>query len=168
MNPVVLSSKSSEWETPKSVFDLLNAEFRFQLDAAASKENSLCVKFFSQTEDSLKQKWSEFQTIWCNPPYGRMVGKFIIKGWEASQSGSTVVFFIPARTDTKWWHDFCSKGEVRFIKGRLKFGNRTNPDLNPAPFPSAIVIFGPRIIPATKYVVVRKTREQIFEELLAA
>ncbi|MEK6883311.1 MAG: phage N-6-adenine-methyltransferase [Nanoarchaeota archaeon] len=144
------SSKSNEWKTPKFLFDKLNEEFNFNLDAAASKDNALCKNFFTLEDNSLIQDW-QFGTVFCNPPYGREIGKFVKKGYEESLRGCTVVFLIPARTDTKWWHEYCSKGEVRFIKGRLKFknGNCTNS----APFPSVIVIFnGKNGWGITKYV----------------
>jgi hypothetical protein len=69
-----------------------------------------------------------------NPPYGRDIGKWMKK---ASESDATVVCLVPARTDTKWWHDYAMKGEITFIRGRLKFGNA----VNSAPFPSAVVVF---------------------------
>lgn len=149
---VCYSSKSNEWETPKDIFNLLNEEFHFELDAAATKDNHLCNYFYTKEENSLVQDWSKFKSIFCNPPYGREIGKFIKKGFEESLKGSVVVFLIPARVDTKWWHEYCSKGEVRFIKGRLKFNNRIFPSwkedgthkISPAPFPSAVVIFGPQ------------------------
>lgn len=154
------SSKSSEWETPKNIFNLLNREFSFELDAAATNENKLCDKFFTQNENALIQDWSKYYSVWCNPPYGRLISKFVKKGYEESLKGSTVVFLVPARTDTKWWFDYCSKGEIRFIKGRLKFDNRSLPSWkadgshlkSPAPFPCAIVIFDKNISPNTKYV----------------
>jgi len=74
-----------------------------------------------------------------NPPYGREIGKWVKKAYESAQSGATVVCLVPARTDTAWWHDYCAKGEIRFVRGRLKFGGSKNS----APFPSAVVIFRP-------------------------
>lgn len=158
------SSKSNEWETPKYVFNSLNDEFNFKLDAAATKENTLCSSFFTKENNALIQDWSSFKSIWCNPPYGKLIGQFLQKGYEESLKDSIVVFLIPARVDTKWWHNYCSKGEVRFIKGRLKFQNRTFPSwtpnnthkISPASFPSAIIIFGPNILPQTKYIELRK------------
>jgi site-specific DNA-methyltransferase (adenine-specific) len=80
-----------------------------------------------------------------NPPYGRSIGRWMKKAWEASRSGATVVCLVPARTDTKWWHDFAMRGEIKFLKGRLKFGGCTKS----APFPSAIVVFKPPVRKAT-------------------
>ena len=157
---LMFSSISNEWETPNNVFNRLNDEFNFILDAASTIDNAKCKNFYSIEDNSLNQNWSNHKSIWCNPPYGREIGKFIKKGYEESQKDCSVVFLIPARTDTKWWYEFCSKGEVRFIKGRLKFINKLLPSYNvngnfkisPAPFPSAIVIFKKNIIPTTKYV----------------
>jgi len=76
-----------------------------------------------------------------NPPYGRVIGQWVKKAYESSLDGATVVCLLPARTDTSWWHDYCMKGEIRFVRGRLKFGGaRGN-----APFPSAVVIFRPGV-----------------------
>lgn len=73
-----------------------------------------------------------------NPPYGREIGRWIKKGFEEWRKGKTVVFLIPSRTDTAWWHDHIMKAsEIRYIRGRLKFGDAKNS----APFPSAIAIF---------------------------
>lgn len=125
------------WETPQHVFNELNKEFQFDIDVCAVKENAKCAVFFSPEIDGLKQEWKG--TCWMNPPYGRQIHLWVKKAYESSlKDGVTVVCLLPARTDTKWWHDYCMKGEIRFIKGRLKFGDGKNS----APFPSAIVIFG--------------------------
>lgn len=156
---VHFSSKSNEWETPKNIFNHLNEEFNFDLDAASTDQNNLCQDYYTAEDDALSKDWSEYNSVWVNPPYGRMIGKFIKKGYEESLKGVTVVFLIPARVDTKWWHEFCSKGEVKFIKGRLKFDNRSLPSYkedgthkkSPAPFPCALVIFRNKN-PSTEYV----------------
>ena len=136
MHDIHYSSKSNEWATPQDFFDKLNAEFHFTLDVAATQENAKCEKYFTVETDGLNQSWIG-QTCWMNPPYGREIGKWIEKAYKESIKGVTVVCLIPARTDTTYWHEFVMKGEIRFIKGRLKFGSSK---LN-APFPSAIVIF---------------------------
>lgn len=127
------SSKSCEWSTPQELFDDLNAEFSFNLDVCAQFENAKTARFFS--EDSLSKRWEG--SCFMNPPYGRYIGKWIRHAWEQSQLGATVVCLLPSRTDTRWWHDYCMRGEIRFIKGRLSFGRGR------ATFPSAIVIFRP-------------------------
>lgn len=133
---VMFSSASDMWETPQKLFDELNQEFHFALDVCALPTNAKCDKYFTYFEDGLKQDWQG--VCWMNPPYGREIGKWVRKAYESSIDGATVVCLLPARTDTAWWHDWCMKGEIRFIRGRLKFGNSKNS----APFPSAVVIFG--------------------------
>ena len=132
---VMFSSKTDDWETPQDLFDKVDQEFEFNLDVCATRDNRKCRNFYAKELDGLKQDWSG--VCWMNPPYGREIGKWVQKAYEESLKGSTVVCLLPSRTDTRWWHDYCMKGEVRFIKGRLKFGNSKNS----APFPSAIVIF---------------------------
>lgn len=142
------TSKSSEWETPDKIFTDLNQEFNFTLDPCCTENNAKCIKYFTENENGLLQDWSE-DTVFMNPPYGREIGMWIKKAYSESLKGATVVCLIPSRTDTSWWHEFCMRGEIRFIKGRLKFINRTLPSYNengefkvsPAPFPSAVVIF---------------------------
>ena len=103
----------------------------------ALPDNTKCNNYFTPDVDGLKQDWKG--VCWMNPPYGRVIGDWVQKAYEESEKhGSTVVCLLPARTDTKWRHNYCMKGEIRFIKGRLKFGNSKNS----APFPSAVVIFG--------------------------
>ena len=132
MNKVLFSSKKEEWETPQDLFDELNKEFSFDIDVCALPENAKCEKFFTPENDGLQKKWGG--TCWCNPPYGRKIGEWVKK---ASESNATVVMLLPARTDTKWFHEYIyKKAEIRFIKGRLKFGDSKNA----APFPSMIVI----------------------------
>ena len=132
----LFSSASGEWSTPRTLFDVLNAEFGFTLDVCATPENTQCAAFYTKAENGLTQQWKG--TIWCNPPYGREIGNWIRKAFETSRDGATVVLLIPSRTDTAWWHDFIMKAdEIRFIRGRLKFGGAKQG----APFPSAIVVF---------------------------
>ncbi|MEV2910660.1 DNA N-6-adenine-methyltransferase [Paenibacillus larvae] len=135
MNKVHYSSKTDMWETPQYLFDDLNVEFGFELDVCALPENAKCKRYFTPSEDGLKQEWKG--VCWMNPPYGRQISKWIQKAYESSLEGATVVGLVPSRTDTKWWHDYCMKGEIRFIKGRLKFGGSPHN----APFPNAVVIF---------------------------
>lgn len=150
MNTDVMFGKATdEWETPESFFDQLDAEFRFGLDAAATDDNAKCTAFFTREDDALTRDWYPGRgwSVWLNPPYSR-VRAFITKAAQEARQGVTVVCLIPSRTDTRWWHsevwdaekNACRPGvEIRFIKGRLKFGNSTNS----APFPSVVVIFRP-------------------------
>lgn len=133
---VMYSSKSDLWETPQDLFDKLNAEFGFTLDTCALPENAKCDRYYTPEQDGLSQPWDG--TCWCNPPYGRQIGKWVKRGLLSSYSGATVVMLLPARTDTKWFHDYIlHHAEIRFLKGRLKFGG----GCNSAPFPSMLVIF---------------------------
>jgi site-specific DNA-methyltransferase (adenine-specific) len=135
---VHFSSASAEWATPQWLFDALDREFGFALDPCATAENAKCSKYFTAAEDGLRQSW-DYQVVFMNPPYGRVIGAWMRKAWESSQRGATVVCLVPARTDTDWWHRFAMRGEVRLLKGRLRFGNAKSC----APFPSAIVVFRP-------------------------
>jgi len=135
----LFSSKTPEWETPQDFFDELNKEFKFDFDVCATKENTKCKLFWTKDDDALSKNW--YGDCWMNPPYGREIGKWIKKASESSKKEyCSVVSLLPARTDTKWFHDYIykkPKTEIRFIKGRLKFSGSKNS----APFPSMIVIF---------------------------
>lgn len=137
---VHFSSATDLWSTPPEFFKRIDAEFGFNLDVCATKENAKCEKFFTVDDDGLNQRWTG--VCWMNPPYGRVIGHWMKKAHESSLGGATVVCLVPARTDTKWWHELAMKGEIRFIRGRLKFGNQSNS----APFPLALVIFKPASI----------------------
>lgn len=126
MHRVLFSSQRMDWRTPKAVFQILDSEFGFDFDPCPP----------SPTFDGLSIDWGSSNFV--NPPYGRDLSLFIKKGFSEWKRGKTVVFLIPSRTDTAWWHDYCMHAsEIRFIRGRLKFDDQKNP----APFPSAIVIF---------------------------
>lgn len=134
-NSVHFSSKTDNWSTPQYKFDELNDIYKFTLDPCASDDNHKCDKYYTIEDDGLSKDWSN-DIVFMNPPYGREIGKWMDK---ASNSNTTVVCLVPARTDTRWWHTFV-KGvadKVVFIQGRLKFGNSKNS----APFPSAIIVY---------------------------
>lgn len=134
---VHFSSATDDWPTPMSFFQQVVKEFGdFDLDPCASPTNAKARKFFTVDDNGLAQKWEG--KVWMNPPYGRTIAKWMKKAFESFQKGAFVVCLVPSRTDTHWWHEYAMKGEVRFIRGRLKFGNATAS----APFPSALVIFG--------------------------
>jgi len=130
-------SQTVEWATPQAFFDHLHAEFGSTLDVAAQHGNAKCARYFTPVENGLAQRWEG--VCWLNPPYGKTIGDWIRKAYESSQSGATVVCLVPARTDTRWWHQYASQGEIRFVPRRLTFGGAANP----APFPNAVVIFRP-------------------------
>lgn len=137
-NKVMFSSKKEDWETPQDFFDKLNEEFHFTLDAADSLENAKCANYFTKEQDGLAKSWGG-QVVWLNPPYGRYTtGLWVKKAYEEHQrTGCTVVMLLPARTDTIWFHNYIlDKAEIRFVKGRLKFGGGKDP----APFPSLVAI----------------------------
>ena len=134
------SSETVEWSTPPATFAELHAEFGFTLDPCATPENATCPIFYTKAEDGLAQSW-DGQVVFMNPPYGREIGKWMQKAYDSwSQGGATVVCLVPARTDTAWWHDYAMRGEIRFLRGRLKFGAGTQS----APFPSAVIVFRAR------------------------
>lgn len=130
----LFSHKSDEWETPQDFFDKVNKEFDLEIDVASTPENRKCPGYFTIEDNGLSQDWGEAR-IWCNPPYSN------IKDWakKCSEHKGLAVMLVPARTDTKWFHDYCynkPNAEIRFIKGRLKFGGQGS-----APFPSMLVVF---------------------------
>lgn len=135
LNDSLYSSKTGEWETPQELFNQLDKEFRFTLDVCATKENAKCKKYFTKASNGLAQSWQN-ESVFMNPPYGREIGKWVKK---ISEEGGVALF--PARTDTKWFHEYIynkiNEVEIIFLKGRLKFGKSKNS----APFPSMIVIW---------------------------
>ena len=136
---LMFSSATDLWATPKAFFDKYDAVHGFELDVCANNKNAKCKKFYTVVEDGLEQEWTG--VVWMNPPYGREIGKWVKKAFESVfvyKTAKKVVCLLPARTDTKWFHEFCTQGKIEFIKGRLKFGDCKNP----APFPSMVVIFG--------------------------
>ena len=135
---VMFSSKRDDWETPQAFFDKLDAEFHFTLDPCSTHENAKCKKHFTKAEDGLKQSWAG-ETVFCNPPYGKEQIRWIEKAVSSIGGGTKIVMLLPARTDTRAFHDLIlpRSKEIRFIRGRLKFGDGKSP----APFPSMLVIF---------------------------
>lgn len=138
MNKALFSSATEEWATPTGFFDALNAEFHFTLDPCSTDENAKCAKHYTKAQNGLAQDWTG-ERVFCNPPYGREMPKWIAKCAEHGMRGGIAVMLIPARTDTKAFHEYIyHKAEIRFIRGRLKFGGAKNS----APFPSMVVVFG--------------------------
>ena len=134
MNDVHYKSNSNDWKTPKALFDYWNNIYHFDIDAAASKENALCERYYTQELDALKQDWhKDGKNFWLNPPYGRLIGKFIKKAYEESFKGCNVVCLIPSRTCTQYFHKYVmGASEIHFIKGRLKFINPSFPSYKEA------------------------------------
>lgn len=138
INGALMSSKKKDWETPTSVFGEWNIYYQFELDAAADEHNAKCERFYTIEDDALTKPWAK--STWLNPPYGRGVDKWIRKAATEAEKGNTVVCLLPARTDTKWFHQWIyDRPNVRviFLKGRIKFVGAESP----APFPSMVVVF---------------------------
>ncbi len=133
----LFSSNSDEYSTPMWIYEKLDSEFRFTLDPCATEENHKCEKYFTKTQDGLAQPWKQ-ERVFCNPPYSE-IGEWVKKAYKETRHKNTLVcMLIPSRTDTKWFHDYIlHRAEIRFVKGRLKFGDGGGS----APFPSMVVIF---------------------------
>ena len=161
MNSALFSRASDEWSTPRDLYASLDAEFGFTLDAAATTENTCSPTCLTRVENALLARWGLVPShragppvVWLNPPYSK-VRLFMQKAAAEAARGCTVVCLVPSRTDTRWFHDYvwdvttnAPRGarrsrrphvEVRFLRGRLKFGDGTGS----APFPSMLVIFRP-------------------------
>lgn len=137
----LFSSRSEEWPTPPDFFAQLHAEFSFTLDPCATRKNAKCRKFFTKEANGLERSWDS-ETVFCNPPYGKHMREWARKCYEASRHGATVVLLAHARTDTRWFHEWVyRKAELRFVKGRLKFGDGRQS----APFPSLVAVYRPPV-----------------------
>jgi site-specific DNA-methyltransferase (adenine-specific) len=140
ISQALYSSRTDEWPTPQSFFDALDAEFHFTLDACATRRNAKCARYFTAAQDGLRQDWGTHR-VFCNPPYGREMRAWACKCFEASRAGALVVLLAHARTDTRWFHGWVyGKAELRFVKGRLRFGDGAQS----APFPSLVAVYRPR------------------------
>lgn len=136
INNGLFTSNTDMWATPQAFFDKYNAIYNFDIDVCAVESNAKCEKYFSPDQNGLLQEWRG--VCWCNPPYGREIGAWVKK---AAESEALTVMLLPARTDTRWFHDYIyHNASIEFIKGRLKFGDGKNS----APFPSMVVIFDNR------------------------
>lgn len=149
---VHFSSAKHDWATPQPLFDALNAEFGFTVDAAANATNHKCARWYGQggeREDALTQPWDPAEVYWCNPPYGREQAAFVRQGYDVMCRGGVAVFLLPARTDTKMFHQYIwntdaqktyNGVQVRFLRGRVRFAGAPGP----APFPSMVVVMDGR------------------------
>lgn len=134
----VFSSKIDNWSTPQMLYDQLDHEFLFDLDPCADDHNHKCDLYFTKEQNGLDQDWSGHR-VFCNPPYGKDISKWVRKAYiEGHKENTLVVMLIPARTDTAYFHDYIlNRAEIRFLRGRLKFSGSSKP----APFPSILVIY---------------------------
>lgn len=140
INKGLMSSNTNEWGTPQDLFDKLDAHFKFTLDPCSTDTNCKCEKHFTKEDNGLIQDWSK-DIVFCNPPYGRDIATWVEKAYNENKKGATVVLLIPARTDTKYFHDYIyNQHDIYFIKGRLKFTNEQGQTQQSAPFPSMIVV----------------------------
>ena len=146
MNSVLLSSKNMNWCTSQDIFDELNNEFGFVIDVAATEDTKKCDRCYTVETDGLSSSWSVGGAVFCNPPYGREIGKWVKKAYdEHFKTNHPIVMLIPARTDTSYFHNYIyGIAEIRFIRGRLKFTDEYGVAKDPAPFPSMVVVFNPR------------------------
>ena len=143
MNQALLSSKKMDYCTPQDFFDQLNQEFHFTLDVAVTEKSAKCKDYYTPETDGLNSPWNRNGgAVFCNPPYGREIGKWVRKAYEESKRGTTIVLLIPSRTDTAYFHDYIyGKAEIRFLRGRLCFTDEDGNSYNAAPFPSMIAVY---------------------------
>lgn len=139
-------SDNDLWATPQHVFDALDEEFHFTLDVCADDDNHKCENYYNVNQDGLTREWTG--VCWMNPPYGKTIGKWVRKAAESAEAGAVVVGLLPNRTDTNWWQDVMRASEIRFVKGRLKFGDA---DYG-APFGSVIAVWGGDRVPTVSVV----------------
>jgi phage N-6-adenine-methyltransferase len=141
ISAALYSSRTEDWPTPQLFYDQLNEEFDFTLDPCATRQNAKCRTFFTKIHDGLRSDWGTHR-VFCNPPYGRTMREWTRKCFDASRKGALVVLLAHARTDTRWFHDWVyGKAELRFVRGRLRFGDGTQS----APFPSLVAVFRPAV-----------------------
>jgi phage N-6-adenine-methyltransferase len=140
IHSALYSSRSDEWPTPQSFFDALHSEFKFTLDPCATSRNPKCRRYFTSKENGLTRDWGRHR-VFCNPPYGKTMRDWARKCYDASCAGALVVLLAHARTDTRWFHDWVygKAKELRFVRGRLRFGDGEQS----APFPSLVAVFKP-------------------------
>jgi len=143
INHGLFTSNKEDWETPGNFFNSLNEKYHFKWDLAASNDNAKCNNYFTHDDNSLEQNWGGLDgNLFVNPPYGRELKLWVKKASETHlKNGQYLVMLIPSRTDTSYWHDYIfDHAEIEFLRGRLKF-EVDGVSKDPAPFPSALVIY---------------------------
>lgn len=136
LNESLYESKDTSWATPQWLFDVLSEEFKFDLDPCADVDTAKCTRFFAS--GALEKDWKG--SVFMNPPYGRAIGAWVSKARSEVAKGNALlaVCLVPARTDTRWWHDnYIYAAEIRLLNKRLTFAGATNK----APFPVALIVF---------------------------
>lgn len=144
MNTVLLSSKKMDWCTPVDFFNKLNKKFHFVLDSAATDKTAKCYLYYTPETDGLSKSWNRGGAVFCNPPYGRGIRKWVKKAYEESQAMSyPIVLLIPARIDTAYFHDYIyGKAKIHFVRGRLRFtDDKGVPARGLCTFPSMVVVY---------------------------
>lgn len=137
MNRALYTSVKDDWETPDDLFKELHHICKFTVDVAASSHNHKIPRYYTQETDGLKQSWAG-ETVWCNPPYGREISKWLQKAC-LERDDARIVMLVPARTDTRWWHEYAFLADyTSFLRGRLRFKGAKHS----APFPSALLYYG--------------------------
>jgi phage N-6-adenine-methyltransferase len=132
-----------DWCTPQDFFDRLNEEFGFVLDAAATDKTAKCTLYYTPETDGLSQSWDRGGAVFCNPPYGREIGKWVKKAYEEARGGGVRRCTAYSRSNRyDLFHDYIyGKAEIRFVRGRLRFTDDDGNASDPAPFPSMVVIY---------------------------
>lgn len=116
-------NERDRWQTPIEIFNALDLEFGFWLDAAASESNALCAHYLTESDDSLNSEWPSYGAIWCNPPYSD-IGPWVEKASEqCMEQKQPIVMLLPADISTGWFSSALeSADELRMITGgRIQF-----------------------------------------------
>lgn len=144
------------WSTPDWLFDLLNAEFHFTLDAAASAHNAKCKRYFTEEQDGRAQDWGQ-EIVWCNPVWAaRLLRAWVRKAYEARCSGATVIMLLPNWRGYDWFDEYCvTYGEIRHVLNRVYF---TSPVGKTGGKECVVVIFRPNVKGFTNGPSIRKPR----------
>jgi len=155
--PYMPAAKSGDWGTPLWLFAMLDEEFEFTLDAAASATNALCEKFYTKEQDALAQSW-EGESVFINPPFfAKDLNAFVRKAYVESRARNTiVVMIVPAKTDQRWWHEYAIRTQVAFVKGRVTFAGA----LHAFPKPVVVLVFGRHIGPSMTTIIIPPKRER--------
>lgn len=157
--PYMPKAKRQDYETPDWLYDLLDEEFNFTVDAAASDHNAKMERYWTEEIDGLAQDWTG-ESVWVNPPFenrkpARTLARFVEKAWNETRDALTkAVMLVPVKSDQAWWSAFAIKTEVRFIKGRIRFVGEEHQFVRPV----AVLVFGRDIRPIMKSIRIPRKR----------